>query len=1080
MSKRRDLEKVLLIGSGPIQIGQAAEFDYSGSQACKAFQEEGVKVVLVNSNPATIMTDPEMADSVYIEPLEPSYLKEIIKRENPDGIAAGLGGQTGLNLTVELHEDGFLEQENVEVLGTPIQTVYDCEDRAKFKKKMSELDEQVPRSKATNSVDEALQVAEDLGYPLVVRPAYTLGGAGGGMAYNAEQLKTIAGRGLSLSRIDQVLVEESVIGWKEFEYEVMRDGNDTTLTVINMENVDPMGIHTGESIVVAPSQTLSDKEHQRLRFSAIKIIRALGVEGGCNIQFAVEPQTGNYRVVEVNPRVSRSSALASKATGYPIARVAAKIALGMTLENIPNDVTKRTPAAFEPAVDYVVVKIPRWPFEKFPEVDSGLTTQMKSTGETMAIGRTVEEALQKAIRSSDTGRGGISSGDRQEWQNDEEVRQYLKKPTHKRIFAIYQALQRGVPLEEIAASTKIDQFWLRKIQSILQTERSLTENETEDSLEAKRKGFSREAIKEATGNSSKPLKAEDSRVTYKMVDTCAGEFRASTPYYYSTYEARSELKSISSTSRGPNREKKKALILGGGPIRIGQGIEFDYCCVHAVQALRDEGVETLMVNNNPETVSTDYDTADKLFFEPLTPEDVMQIIRAERPDGVLVQFGGQTSVNLALPLQQRLSDEPDLPTEIWGTTAEFMDAAEDRDRFHDLLNELNITTPQAETATSRQEALKIGEQIGFPLLVRPSYVIGGRGMKVVRKPEELQNYLEEAVQINPQHPVLIDQFLEGATEIDIDAVSDGKDVLIGGVMEHIEYAGVHSGDSACVLPPQSLSERQVDRASKYVKRIARELKVKGLLNVQLAAKGDEIFVLEANPRASRTIPFLSKATGVPLAKIAARTMAGRKLAELKYPMSPNLDHVAVKEVVFPFSNLPEADPILGPEMKSIGEVMGVSEEFPEAFYKAELAAGNRLPQQGKVLLSISDEEKEDVLPLAEKLRSLGLPLAATPGTGRFLQERGLEVHSIARFGSSREEILKFLKEEDISLIVNTPTKGETPQRGGYKIRRASVDLQIPCITEISVARAAVDALKNLKKEDHVTCNPIASYHEVQR
>ncbi len=847
MPKRKDLKKVLMIGSGPIQIGQAAEFDYSGSQGSRAFREEGVEVVLVNSNPATIMTDPEMADSVYIEPLTTNFVAKIIEIERPDGIAAGLGGQTALNLTAELSELGVLDYFDVEVLGTSINTIYESEDRDKFKKTMERIGEKVPRSRAVNNLEEAKQAAEVLGLPVIIRPAYTLGGSGGGVAHTYEELERIAERGLKLSRINQILIEESILGWKEYEYEVMRDGNDTCITVVNMENFDPMGIHTGESIVIAPSQTLSDRDHQRLRSASLNIIRSLGVEGGCNIQFAVNSETGQYKVVEVNPRVSRSSALASKATGYPIARVAAKIALGMNLDEIPNDVTKKTPASFEPAVDYTVVKIPRWPFNKFRTADRRLTTQMKSTGEVMAIGRTIEEAMQKAIRSLDIGEVGFSPIRRKEFKSEEEIRDSLVNPTEMRLFAVYDGLKRGFTIPEIAKLTHIDPFFLQKIKNILKMEEKIKSDWKSNLKEAKRCGFTDSRIAKISNvDIEKVTKERRKRVktTYKMVDTCAAEFKAETPYYYSAFEDESEISPEASIPNEP--DPQKVLILGAGPIRIGQGIEFDYACVHAVAALREEGIESLIINNNPETVSTDYDTSDKLFFDPLTLEDVMGVIEIEEPDGVMVQFGGQTSVNLAIPLQEKLAKRDDIKTRIFGTSPTHMDIAEDRDRFSQLLNKLDIPQPESGIASSKEEARKLGEQIGYPLLLRPSYVLGGRAMEIVYSGKELDEYMEEAVRVSPDHPILIDQFLEEGVEIDVDAVSDGERILIGGIMEHIEEAGIHSGDSACVIPPQSISNRTEEIVEDYVERISSSLNAVGLINIQMAVKEGVVYVLEAN------------------------------------------------------------------------------------------------------------------------------------------------------------------------------------------------------------------------------------------
>ncbi len=1075
MPKRSDVDKVLLVGSGPIQIGQAAEFDYSGSQACRGLREEGVKVALVNSNPATIMTDPEMADSVYIEPLTADVLKEIIEKERPDGIAAGLGGQTGLNLTAELDERGVLEEFGVEVLGTPVETIHDSEDRAQFKKTMESIGEEVAESSPVHSPAEARRALEEIGLPVVVRPAYTLGGAGGGLAKTEEEFESIVSRGLKLSRIDQVLIEESVEGWKEFEYEVMRDATDTCITVVNMENIDPMGIHTGESMVVAPSQTLSDLEHQELRSAAIKIIRALGIEGGCNIQFALDPETGDYKVVEVNPRVSRSSALASKATGYPIARVAAKIAIGLTLEEIPNDVTEETPASFEPTVDYTVVKIPKWPFEKFRTVDRELTTQMKSTGEVMAIGRNLEEAFHKAVRSLDIGKHGLDPGDRETFRSREEIIEYLTRPTDRRKFAIYDALIAGMGVRKVANYSRIDPFWIRKIKSIIRTEEKLRDDWREALPEAKLKGFSDDQVADIAGvevGSVEEVREEKTELDYKMVDTCAGEFQAKTPYYYSTYKRDGGL-GTEGWEKESDSGREKVLILGAGPIRIGQGIEFDYGCVHAVEGLEEEGVETLMLNNNPETVSTDYDTSDKLFFDPLTLEDVMNVIKRENPAGVIVQFGGQTSVNLALDLKRKLESEKEVKTRVYGTDPEMMDVAEDRDRFSRLLTDLKISQPRNGIAETEEEAQRLAREIGFPVLVRPSYVLGGRKMEVIYSRSELDAYLEASPEGSLEGALLIDKFLENSTELDVDAVSAGDQVLIGGVMEHIEQAGIHSGDSACVVPPQSVTPEILTRVERYVKEIARSLNAVGLLNIQMAVKDGEIYLLEANPRSSRTVPYLSKATGIPLAKLAAKAMVGKKLSEMEYPRKSR-GNVAVKEVVSPFENLPGVDPILGPEMQSTGEVMGIAPSFDGAYYKAQLAAENELPKTGTVLLSVRDEDKSKIVPIARGLEEAGLSLLGTEGTVNYLRKEGLEISEVKKVSQGSPNILDRI--DDIDLIINTPTRGEKPHRDGFKIRRAAVDLKIPYITNLKAAHAAVRAIKNSNQKE-LKVKTIQEYQE---
>ena len=1064
MPKRRDIKKVLLIGSGPIMIGQAAEFDFSGSQACRSLREEGIKIVLVNSNPATIMTDTDMADAIYIEPLEPEIIEKIIEKERPDGIIAGLGGQTGLNITSELAEMGVFEKYGVELLGTSLQAIKDSEDRDLFKQKMISLGEKVPRSKAVNTLQEAEALIEELGLPLIIRPAYTLGGAGGGIAYSREQLLEITERGLERSRIHQVLIEESIIGWKEFEYEVMRDRNDTCIVICNMENIDPMGIHTGESIVVTPSQTLSDADHQKLRSTSIKIIRALGIEGGCNIQFAVRED--EVRIVEVNPRVSRSSALASKATGYPIARVTAKIAIGMTLDEITNDITKKTPASFEPTIDYTVVKIPRWPFDKFVTADMHLTTAMKSTGEVMAFGRTIEEALLKAVRSLEV---DMFFGFK-EW-SDEEIIDLLRHPTHERLFVIYQALRNGMASDEICRLTNIDPFFIRKIQNIIDIEDAVKNELSIETLrKAKRMGLSDEKIASLCGTTREEIndmRREHGIIpTYKMVDTCAAEFAAATPYYYSTYEEQCE---AAPTNR------KKVLIIGSGPIRIGQGIEFDYCTVHAVTALREEGIETHIINNNPETVSTDYDTSDKLFFEPLTLEDVMNVIDRERPYGVMVQFGGQTSVNLAIPLKKELDRRTDLDTIILGTTPDDMDIAEDRGRFNAMMKSLGIPQPEAGCAMNYNEAFNEAKRIGYPVLVRPSYVLGGRAMEIVYDDKDLERYLKEAVRVSNDHPVLIDDFLDNAVEIDVDAICDGKEVLIGAIMEHIEEAGIHSGDSACVIPPQSLKPEILATVRDYVKKIALSLHVVGIVNIQMATKNGVVYVLEANPRSSRTIPFVSKAVGLPMAKIAARVMAGHTLKELGFKGDPVTKHVSVKEVLLPFDKLPGADPLLGPEMKSTGEVMGIDYDFGRAFFKAEWAADNILPLSGTVFMSIRDEDKPHIARVAKKMQAAGLHLIGTRGTAKFLSQNGIKMDIINKVSEGGHNIVDMIHKKEVNLIINTPSSKQTV-KDGFQIRRAAVDFRVPYITTIQAALAAADAIEAMKK-GKITIQSMGEYHK---
>jgi len=1064
--KAEDVKKVLVIGSGPIQIGQAAEFDFSGSQACRALREEGVEVVLVNSNPATIMTDFEMADVIYIEPLVADVVAKIVEKERPDGILAGLGGQTALNMTAELAERGVLSKYGVKVLGTPLEAIYDAEDRERFKQTMERINEPIPRGVTVNSVAEAEEVVGELGLPLIIRPSYTLGGTGGGIARTLEELRGIVAYGLQVSRIHQVLVEESVLGWKEIEYEVMRDAKDTCITICNMENLDAMGIHTGESIVVTPTQTLSDEEHQMLRSAAIKIIRALRVEGGCNIQLALKE--GSYRVIEVNPRVSRSSALASKATGYPIARVAAKIAIGLHLDEIRNDVTAETPASFEPAIDYVVVKIPRWPFDKFSNADRTLTTSMKSTGEVMAIGRTFEEALQKALRSLDIDK---DFGAGYEKWSEVELKRLLEFPTDDRIFVIYEALKRDISIEEIAELSCIDPFFVKKIEKIVLLEARLKENPSGNLRKAKRMGFTDERIASLTGRSREEIsdlrRKEGIIPTYKMVDTCAAEFEAKTPYFYSSYEQECELKPSA---------RKKVLIIGAGPIRIGQGIEFDYCTVHAVKALKEEGIEAHIINNNPETVSTDYDTSDKLFFEPLTLEDVMNVIEKEKYDGVMVQFGGQTSVNLAVPLKKEL-ERLGSKTTIMGTDPENMDMAEDRERFSKLLLRLRIPQADSGYATSFEGAKEVVSRIGFPVLVRPSYVLGGRAMEIVHDEEELVRYMREAVRVSKDKPVLIDKFLEKATEIDVDAVCDGEEVLIGAIMEHIEEAGIHSGDSACVIPPQSLSKDVIETVRDYVRRIALGLQIKGLLNIQMAVKDDVVYVLEVNPRSSRTIPYVAKATGIPLANLAAKVMLGHKLRDLgvKKPFfkkesftkekykEGEIGHVAVKEVVLPFLKFTGVDTILGPEMKSTGEVMGIDDEFDKAFFKSELAAYNPLPVDinSTVFISVCKEDREVIGDVAHELKKAGLSIVGTEGTVEYLRQCGIDAKKLRKLQEGSPNVIEMMHSQEIKLVINTPTDKQS-YKDGYQIRRACIELGIPYITTMQAAKAAASAILGMK------------------
>ena len=1061
MPRDKDINKVLIIGSGPIQIGQAAEFDYSGSQACKSLQEEGIETVLVNSNPATIQTDVDMADSVYVEPLTPEIVAKIIAKEKPDAVLPTMGGQTGLNVATGLEEIGALE--GIKVIGSSVQTIKNVEDRDLFDHFMKKLNEPVPKARAVSSLEEALEAVEKIGYPVIVRPAFTLGGTGGGVAHNRQELEEVASRGLDMSYINQVLIDQSVMGWKEFEYEVMRDKNDTCIIVCNMENMDPMGIHTGESIVVAPSQTLSDVDNQRLRNASIKIIRALEIQGGCNIQFAVHPVTGEYKVIEVNPRVSRSSALASKATGYPIAKISSKIAVGMTLDEIQNDITKETPASFEPSLDYIVTKIPRWPFDKFKGISREIGVQMKSTGEVMAIGRTLEESLHKAIRSLDVGSFGFD-----ETEFNEEK---LKTATDERLFQIYSALKSGMTVNEILDITQIDPFFLHKILNIVEWEKEITSDTIlEASLmrKTKRMGFSDRKISQITGLDEEVIRKTRIELgitpSYKMVDTCAAEFEAKTPYYYGCYEEEDEV-TVS--------DNKKVVIIGAGPIRIGQGIEFDYCCVHAAMALKDTGIETIIINNNPETVSTDYDISSKLYFEPLTLEDVLGVIRKENPYGVVVQFGGQTSINLAVPLAQE-------GVRILGTPYESIDRVEDRERFTEVLNKLEIPQADYGIAHSFEDARKVAERIGFPVLVRPSYVLGGRAMQIVYDDDELREYMKEAVRISPEHPILVDKFLEDAIEIDVDALSDGEEVFIGGIMEHIEEAGVHSGDSACVIPPQSLSPDILETIKDYTTKLALELDVVGLMNIQYAFKTDEngkakVYILEANPRASRTVPFVSKAVGVPLAKIAAELMMGKKLKDFGLNHEVKIKHVAVKESIFPFIKLPEADSVLGPEMKSTGESMGIDENFGVSYYKAQLSAGMDLPQKGTLFISVRDADKDKISDIVQKAEELGFKLVATKGTAVAVQDE-VDIDIIRKVSQGSPNIRDAILNKEVSMIINTPS-GKQSADDGYFIRRMAVELGIPYVTTLAGARAALNAIENVEK-GKIGVKSLNEYHNL--
>ncbi|TDA66897.1 MAG: carbamoyl-phosphate synthase large subunit [Clostridia bacterium] len=1053
MPKRKDLHKVMVIGSGPIIIGQAAEFDYAGTQACLSLKEEGLEVVLVNSNPATIMTDTHMADRVYMEPLTLEFVQRIIARERPDGLVPTLGGQVGLNLAVELHEHGVLEQYGVELLGTPVDSIRKAEDRELFRSLMQEIGEPVPESAIVTGVEAALAFAAETGYPVIVRPAYTLGGTGGGIAHDAASLAEIAARGLKSSLIGQVLIERSVAGWKEIEYEVMRDAADNCITVCNMENIDPVGIHTGDSIVVAPSQTLSDREYQMLRSASLKIIRALGIEGGCNIQFALDPHSFQYYVIEVNPRVSRSSALASKATGYPIAKVAAKIAVGLRLDEITNAVTGKTYACFEPALDYCVVKMPRFPFDKFNVDGRVLGTQMQATGEVMAIGRSFTEAMLKAVRSLETGVSGLYQPSLAAYDAGW-LREHLVQPDERRLFLVAEALRRGLGVEELAGLTGYDAYFLGKMADLVRLEKDILQGGLTPELlhQARVAGYGEAQLAVLSGKQQEEIRGlcreQGLGPVYKMVDTCAAEFDATTPYYYSSYESENEAR--------PGLARR-AVVLGSGPIRIGQGIEFDYCSVHAVWALREAGLEAVIVNNNPETVSTDFDTADRLYFEPLTTEDVFHILDVEQPEGVVVQFGGQTALNLAGPLDAA-------GVRIMGTSVANIDLAEDRDKFEHFLARLDIPKPAGRAATSVTEAQAVAARIDFPVLVRPSYVLGGRAMEIVYSQEDLEHYMHTAVEVSPQYPVLIDKYLNG-TEVEVDAISDGQDILIPGIMEHVERAGVHSGDSIAVYPAFSLTTGQKQQIIAYTTQLARALQVKGLLNIQFVIYQGQVYVLEVNPRSSRTVPFLSKVTGVPMVKLATRVMLGEKLRDQGFGtgLHPELPLVAVKVPVFSFAKLPQVDTTLGPEMKSTGEVIGLDTTLPKALYKGLVAAGYQVAEDGAVLATVADKDKKEVLPMLLEYSRLGYRLLATTGTSRFLRQAGLEVSEVAKIHEGRPNLLDAMASGEVSLVINTLTKGRTPARDGFQIRRAAVELGVPCFTSLDTARAMLQALQEVRK-----------------
>lgn len=1070
MPRREDINKILILGSGPIIIGQACEFDYSGTQACKALREEGYKVVLVNSNPATIMTDPETAERTYIEPITPEMVEKIIAKERPDALLPTMGGQTALNTAVALAESGALNKYGVELIGAKLPAIKMAEDRELFKEAMARIGVPVCPSGIANNWEEAKAVAEEIGsYPLIIRPAFTMGGTGGGIAYNQEEYEEMAKFGIDASPVSQILIEKSLIGWKEYELEVMRDIADNVVIVCSIENIDPMGVHTGDSITVAPAQTLTDKEYQRLRDYSKAIIREIGVEtGGSNIQFSVNPVNGEVIVIEMNPRVSRSSALASKATGFPIAKFAAKLAVGYTLDEISNDITKKTPASFEPTIDYVVTKIPRFAFEKFPGSSPVLTTQMKSVGEAMAIGRTFAESFQKALRSLETGRFGFGCDKNETLPTLSQIGSHLRTPNPERIFSVYHAFKLGMSVEQVFELTAIDPWFLRKMQEIVDIEKFMKRTALKDITAAemrfiKQHGFSDYQIAFATKTTEDEVRSYRKSLgilpVYKLVDTCAAEFEAFTPYYYSTYEA-GENESIPS-------DKRKVMILGGGPNRIGQGIEFDYCCCHAAFSLRDAGFETIMVNSNPETVSTDYDTSDRLYFEPLTKEDVLNIIEAENPEGVIIQFGGQTPLKLAVPLKNYLANaDTTVTTKIWGTSPDSIDTAEDREKFEAILHDLGIKQPPNGIARSFEESKVVSNKIGYPVVVRPSYVLGGRGMRIVYNEEELEQYMRYAVDIEPDHPILIDKFLQNAIEVDIDALCDatGK-VVIGGIMEHIEEAGVHSGDSACSIPYITLSEKVVNTLRIWTEKLAKSLNVIGLMNVQYAVQGEDCYILEANPRASRTVPFVSKAIGRPLAKIASLVMSGKTLEELGVTEEIIPKHIAVKEAVLPFNKFPGTDALLGPEMRSTGEVMGIDSDFGKAFAKAEIAASVFVQTSGTVFLSLNDREKEAIVPVAKDLVDLGFKIIATEGTKKVLMENGVKnVELVLKLHEGRPHVLDVIKNNQIQFIINTPNSDEETQTDGRKIRRAALDYKLPIITTIAGAKATVEAIRSLQSE----------------
>ena len=1067
MPKKPNLKKVLVIGSGPIIIGQAAEFDYAGSQACRALKEEGLEVVLVNSNPATIMTDTHIADRVYIEPLTADFLEEIIEKERPDGLLATLGGQAGLNLAVQLAERGTLKKYEVELLGTSLEAIKKAEDRELFKETMQKLGEPIPESTIVEDVASAVAFADSIGYPIIVRPAYTMGGTGGGIAENEEELVEIVIKGLKYSMIGQVLIERSVAGWKEIEYEVMRDGNDNCITVCNMENLDPVGVHTGDSIVVAPSQTLTDHEYQMLRSASLRIIRELGIEGGCNAQYALDPNSDHYYVIEVNPRVSRSSALASKATGYPIAKVSAKVAVGYTLDEITNAVTQKTKACFEPALDYCVVKFPRWPFDKFVYADHTLGTQMKATGEVMSIDRSFEAALLKAVRSLEIGVNRLYMDTIAAW-DDERLKKNLARINDQRLFVIAEAFRRGIAtVDEIHDITKIDEWFLYKIKNIADVETLLTQEEITPKLmrAAKDVGLADQSIAEITNKTMDEIrilrKSMNILPYYKMVDTCAAEFEAATPYYYSTFHAQEN--EVQPSNR------RKVIVLGSGPIRIGQGVEFDYCSVHSVWALREMGIEAIIINNNPETVSTDFDISDRLYFEPLTPEDVLNIIDMEQPEGVIVQFGGQTAINLAASLQKA-------GVKIFGTSVDGIDRAEDRERFDEVLNQTQIPRPKGTSVTTVEAAFEGAAEIGYPVMVRPSYVLGGRAMEIVYNEDELRDYMSRAVKVTPDHPVLVDRYMEG-TEVEVDAIADGTDVVIPGIMEHIERAGVHSGDSIAVYPPRTLSSKVIYTIIDYTKRLALNLNVKGLLNIQYVVVNDEVYVIEVNPRSSRTVPFLSKITDVKMVNVATRVALGETLAKqgLRSGLVTPRPYVAIKAPVFSFAKMQDVDISLGPEMKSTGEVMGIDYHYARALYKAIVGAGMNIPTEGCILFTVADKDKEEMKQLAKAFSELGFQLVATEGTAKAIHSLGIDADVVGKVHERSSDIIQRIKTGQIHMVINTLTQGKHSAKDGFKIRRATVEHGIACLTSLDTAWEVLRVLSFMRERRLVYALALQDY-----